>query len=286
MQCCLTLQMFIDPSHLADALTLTRPVAAFHREHGIFVFEGGLLSEAHWASLSSLFAAVPPVLHQVVAVVVPEGAGLDAAAAQLEAPGLVLDVFAAPMELASNPMEFIPRVGYRDAPEFTLGAAVQLVRAIQHVQFGLRPELRDWRDAIAVRAGARPSRYLRRTVPPEVYLADPDALLPVTAYLWFLDSGRAFFQAMELMKVKESEALDALLLLADLLSAGGGETLLFETSPDGAVRSTATPVQRTPFAPGVAIVSGFALGGEFWRFEMNDNGGVMRYFNSGAGSLL
>lgn len=286
MQACLTLSLFVDGARMAGALTLPRPLAAFHGEHGIFVFDGGLLSEAHWASLASLFASVPPALHQVAAVLVPEGAGHDAASAQLATPGLVLDIPAVPMDLLSEPAEFIPRVGYRTAPEFTLGAAVQLVRAIQHVQFGLRPGLGEWRDAIAVRAGARQSRYLRRGVPPAAYLADPDELLPLTAYLWFLDSERAFFQAMELMKVKESEALDAVLLLADLLSGGGGETLLFQTDPAGIVHSLTTLVQRTPAAPGLAIVTGFALRGEFWTFELNDNGGVMRYFNRRAGSVL
>ncbi|MFP4500322.1 MAG: hypothetical protein ACLFTT_04925 [Candidatus Hydrogenedentota bacterium] len=283
MQACLTLAPLAEPDRLGRLLTLPEPVSAFYTRTALFLFDGGALSQAQRTSLASLYAAVPGNLHNVRVLIVPEAIGADVANADLAAGGIVLDVATIPMDALSDPALFVPRVGYRSAPKFTIDAAARLMRVVQQVQFNRRPGLVAWRNAILARAGNRKERYIRRDVPPQAFQANPDDLLPLTAQLWFIDSRRAFFQAMQLLKLKENEALDAVLLLSDVLSGGSMQTLTFETSEAGIVQAAPAAVRRTPGGAGLAIVTGIAMGGQLWSFEMNEAGGVVRYFNSGAG---
>ena len=276
MQTCLTLALFGDATALQSWCTLSERGRSFMADAQAFLFGGEALSEDQYSSLVSLFAAIPREIHQVLAVVIPEGTQLDAAQAALRTPGLVLNIYASANGL-SSPDEFFPELGTQPvAPLFTLEAAAQLVRAAQYVQFGLRPELAQRRDLILRNAGYEPTRYLRRSVPPGAYLAEPDELLPQTAYLWFIDSPTAFDQAGGLLRFKENEPMDTLLLLADTLSGGGDESLEFRTELNGRVSSRVVPLERTEVLPGVAFASGIVVGGEAWSFGFERDGGVTR----------
>mgnify|MGYP003351260414 CR=1 FL=1 len=119
-------------------------------------------------------------------------------------------------------------------------------------------------------------RFLRRGASPAAYQSAPDELLPQTAYLWFIDSNAAFEQAGGLLRFKQGEAMDALLLLADVLSAGNDATCTFRTGADGNVSRAQTPLQRMEVMPGVYFATGIALAGEYWSFGIGGNGGVTR----------
>lgn len=97
-----------------------------------------------------------------------------------------------------------------------------------------------------------------------------------------IDSSLAFYQGMELLKLRENEALDAVLLLADMLSGGGGSTLLFATDPLGRVVSEETALRRVAASPDLAFVTGIGIAGKLWTFDLNGQGGVMRYYRDGG----
>lgn len=282
IQTALSLANLVEPALFNKLVTLPESARALFAQRGVFVFDNGFLNPVQLQSLDSLLAAFPPQLHQVIALVVPEGIRTGAAQLNLVSPRQIIDIAAIPMDVLSDPSEFIPRAGQPVAPEFTLAAAVQLLRAVQRVQFTLRPDLAVRRDAILSRADLRRERYVRRSVPPDVYLSDPDELLPQTGYLWMIDSSLAFYQAMELLKLRENEALDAVLLLADMLSGGGGSTLLFATDPLGHVVSEETTLRRTAVTPDLAFTTGIGVAGRLWTFDLNERGGVMRYYRDGS----
>lgn len=282
IQTALSLGNLVEPALFNKLVTLPESTRALFAQRGVFVFDNGLLNPMQLQSLDSLLAAFPAPLHQVIALVVPEGIRTGAAQLNLVSPRQVIDIAAIPMDVLSDPSEFIPRAGQPIAPEFTLAAAVQLLRAAQRVQFSLRPDLAVRRDAILGRADLRRERYVRRSIPPDVYLSDPDELLPQTGYLWMIDSSLAFYQAMELLKLRENEALDAVLLLADMLSGGGGSTLLFSTDPLGHVVSEETALRRVAATPDLAFTTGIGVAGRLWTFDLNEQGGVMRYYRDGS----
>ena len=45
-------------------------------------------------------------------------------------------------------------------------------------------------------AGTQPTRYLRQFFAPAAYQSTPNELVPMTSYLWFLDSSRAWAMAL------------------------------------------------------------------------------------------
>jgi len=278
IQAALSLSPFLPPPAFVKFVILPGTGGPFYARHGVFLFDGGALDEAQLQSLGSLLAAFPPQLHAAIAVLVPDGLGANAAQLGLVTSRPILEIAPLPMEVTSNPGEFIPRVGQTAAPEFTLAAATQLLRIIQRVQFTARPDLALRRDALLARAGPRRERYLRRTIAPELYLSNPDELLPLTGYLWILDSARAFHMAMELLDIRLGEAADALLLLADMLSGGGGSTLLFRTDALGRVSSQETPLRRVLATPDLAYVTGLGVDGTLWAFQLNVRGGAVRCF--------
>jgi hypothetical protein len=282
MQACLTLSAYFSEGLAPGMAVLPPSTTRFRTDTGLWLFDNGALTQAHLGSLASLYAALPAELHRVEVLLAPARLGLDAAQAGLTTQGFVLDIDLLPMEASSDPSEFIPRVGYKTAPGFTLTAATQLMRVVQEVQFAARPHLALWRNEILARAGSRDEYYLRRFIPADTYIHNPGELLPLSSFLWFLDSERAFLMAMEMMKVKVSEPLEALLLLADTLSGGGANTLVFSTSEAGIVQSTLTPIQRSALPGGVTVVSGLVMGGQRWHFEMNASGGVQNYYREYA----
>lgn len=278
IQAALSLGTLLPPPEFVKFVTLPQPGLDFYARHGVFLFDGGLLNEAQVQSLASLLTAVPPQLHGVAAVLVPEGLGASATQLGLVAPRPILEISPVPIEITSNPAEFIPRVGQTVAPEFTLAAATELLRIIQRVQFARRPDLVMRRDALLERAGVRAERYLRRTIPPQAYIDNPDELLPLTGYLWMLDSARAFFMAMDLLDLRQGEAADALLLLADMLSGGGASTLMFRTDALGRISSQETPLRRLPVGPDLAYITGIGVEGALWSFELDVRGGALRCY--------
>ncbi len=278
IQAALSLGPLLPPPEFVKFVNLPPPGPFFYAQHGVFLFDGGLLNEAHIQSLGTLLAAVPYQLHSVAAVLVPAGLGANAAQLGLVSARPILEISPIPMEVTSNPSEFIPRVGQTVAPEFTLAAATELLRIIQRLQFAARPDLVLRRNALLDRAGTHAERYLRRAIAPQVYLENPDELLPLTGYLWMLDSPRAFFMAMQLLELREGEAADALLLMADMLSGGGASTLTFRTDALGRVSSQETPLRRVLAAPDLAYVTGIGVEGTLWSFVLNAHGGAVRCF--------
>ena len=282
LQTALSMSNLIAPAGLVKHVLLPAAAREFYAQRGVFVFDNGVLDPTQLQSLDSLFASIPPPLHQVIAVIVPEGMRTGSEQLNLVSAKQIIDISAMPLDLLSDPAEFIPRAAQPIAPEFTLGAATQLLRAIQRVQFSARPDLAMRRDQLLERTGTRRERYLRRSVMPIVYLENPDELLPLTGYLWMIDSEAAFYQAMELLKLRENEALDAILLLADVLSGGGNSTLLFRTDPLGHVTSQETALRRTVIGPDMAFVTAVGVAGQLWAFDLNEMGGVMRYYRNAS----
>lgn len=293
MQLCLTLARYAErPEQLADVVQLPVPLAAFWREHGVFLFDGGALDAAQYGSLSAVLGGFPRGSHAIAALLVP--AGLGAGMPKLMTPGQLVNIDPIPLSVLSDPAEFVPRVGQAVGAAFPLEAGVRIVRAIQAVQLAERPDLAVKRDRILFRAGIRPERYVRQTVNPAVYFDDPDELLPLTAYIWLLDSGLTFRAALELLEVRQREAMDTVLLLADLLSGGLGAAPLFRVGPGGQVMTDAAPLARTQvdrlrvqqpdgalvdeFVPAnLSFVTGIGVAGSFWAFDLNDVGSVFRY---------
>jgi hypothetical protein len=105
-------------------------------------------------------------------------------------------------------------------------------------------------------------------------------LIPQTAFPWLIDSATAFRAAFEFGRFKETEALEAILLLADVLSNGGNTTLLFRVNPSGIVTSVETPLSRVAIdpssdPPASYACNGFAVQGRPWAFSMNPMGAVI-----------
>lgn len=278
MQTALTLARFAGSADLKAWLQLPLTTQVFFENAHVLLFDNGALDPAQLESLASLFRAVSPALHGVTALVVPEGMGIDASQAGLMSPGVILNIASIPMDIASNPAEFIPRLGVVSAPEFTLAAATQLLRAVQFTQGRQRPELFQRRNFILNNAAAFQERYLRRSIEPGIYFANPDELIPLTGYLWFLDSERAFYMALDLLQLGQHPPMDTLLLLADMLSGGHSETLIFQIGPDGTVNSKAVPLRRRPMGPGLYLVSGLNLAGVRWGFDFNEAGILYRFY--------
>jgi hypothetical protein len=261
----------------------------FYESAGIFVFDNGVLSEQHLASLANVFEVVGPRLHAIVAVIVPEATGINPATHLLSTTGQLVFAPAIPMTQVTDPTEFTHRVGQPVAPAFTIGLAQEIVRAIQAVQFNQRPEMMVRRNAILYKAGTRQEQYVRRSVPAVAYQQDPDLLLPAVSFLWFIDSGRTFQSVVDLAMVGQRAPVDSVLLLADLLSDGSNSTFLYRTSPDGQVFRTTTRIDRThlnrlkvggagPDSPlgfvsaDLNYVTGIIINGKAWSVELDVQG--------------
>lgn len=245
-------------AQIADVLGIRDAARLFWETHAVFLFDGGGLAPVQVAALSEVLNAVPRNVHATVAFIVPETTGLSASAGW-HTSGQVVGISPVPMAMMSDPREFISTVGQPVAPVFALNAAQQLVRAAQQIQFAVRPDLRARRDLLLYRAGRKREHYLRRYqfVHPDVYLADPDTLLPSVAYLYFLDSRRAFEMGLYLFGAGAEEATDSFLLLADLLSGGGNTTWIYATAPDGSMAKWPTPIGRV-LVPSVRVEPGRA----------------------------
>ena len=265
---------------LDEALRLPNDMRTFWRSHGILLFDNGALEVPQLLSLDNLVRLVPPQLHAIRAFVVPGAVPVPG----LVSVGQIVSIPPVPIDAVTDRAEFDLRGPRPVAAQFTVNAAVQIVRAIQDVQFSRRPWLAERRDALLERARVRRVNYIRRTVPPEVYQDDPDELLPSTAYLWFIDSPAAFQVALDYGRSKERGALTALLLLADLLSNGTDTSLMFTIDPQGGVTGDVIAIERAdldlvPMGPlgavNAAPVSGLRVLDDFWAFRVDQLGGVV-----------
>jgi hypothetical protein len=270
----IVVSVFLEIQQVPRVLRLPASGQAFWNEQQILLFDNGVLSPQHLASLASLFASVPRELHNLYAILVPEAIGIAPTDLTLVPATTAMMVEVAPLDLLTDPTEFIQGTGRPAAPQFTINAAAGLMQAIQYQQFSLRPELVHRRNLILSNAGFRSGRYPRRYIEPAVYLQNPDSLLPLTSYLWFIDSSSAFNQMLQLFTLEQDQAMDIGLLLADTLSGGSAETLVFTTTPAGIVSSMSGALQRTMVAPGISYVTGIAVGGEVYTFALGPHGSV------------
>jgi len=301
MQVCLTLGEYVagqarERAALSALLNLPRSTRKFWDDYGMFLFDNGALAPVQLASLDSLVSAVPLELHAIAALIVPEAVGLAGASSGLTTAGQLVFLSAASMDELTKAYEFTPQVGQPVAPQFTINAAQELVRAVQAVQFAQRPDLVHRRDVIIGHAKEHKERYLRRHIPPSVYQERPDQLLPLTAFLWFIDSSTAFEMAVDLYEWRQEEPMDALLLLADVLSGGTDSTLLFQTSPDGQVEAVRSRVGRThldeisllldegprgaassPVPADLDYLTSIDIDGATWTFDLNSVGLSTRF---------
>ncbi|MDQ1256010.1 MAG: hypothetical protein QG656_605 [Candidatus Hydrogenedentes bacterium] len=277
MQLCLTLghNCSVEGAGLTKLLLLPEATALFYDRYRVLLFDNGALNPLQVESLGSLWASIPPELHAIEVLAVPAAVGMGPDQPTLIMAGQIVYIDPISMDEYSNPAEFASAANQVAAPEFALTAAVNVFRAIQDVQFLRRPGLIVRRDQILARAQTAPSRYLRRFVPPALYMENPNELLPSVAYLWFIDSACAFRQAMELFEFRQREPMDALLLMADVLSGGGNSTLAAGTNPIGIVSSAETPVARTILD--IDYLTGIGMLGSTWQFELTDSGSVYRY---------
>ena len=267
----------------------------FWRSRGTFLFDNGALNPAQLGSLDSVVAGIPSGLLPIGAVVVPEATGVNPARPGVLAPYPFLAVVPIPMDVWTDPAAFGPGAGRPSAPLFPVSVGIEIVRMVQPVQFSRRPALVARRDALVERTGRKRILFPRRDVSPALYADAPDELLPLTAYLWLADSAAAFHMALDLVRLREFEAMETLLLLADLLSAGGNTTLVFSCGPDGLMRSWETPIGRTlageiPVGPNGTVpfnpVSSIGIGGDYWTFFLNETGGMTsRFRRAGAPEL-
>jgi hypothetical protein len=302
MQICLTLAVYAGPesqqTSMGALLRLPDRMRAFWQSTGVFLFDNGALSDAQAASLDSLMRSFPSNLHEVAALVAPDAYGLDPALPGLVVARQLVPVPPIGMDVETDPEEFVVPGLSPIAPDFTATVAANVFRAVQSVQFARRPHLALRRDAILTRSGGRDVSYLRRGVAPEVYLDNPAEFLPMTAYVWLINSDAAFRMAMDLFRLSQSAPLESLLLIADILSNGSDGTLTFAISPAGVVSSGPTPIGRAliedvavpaPVMPdGIALlpnpqVNSIRMLGEIWEFSLGPSGNLRRLFReSGA----
>ena len=265
----------------------------FWRSRGIFLFDNGALHPGQLRSLDSVVAGIPPQLLPLSAVVVPEAAGVNPARPGVLAPYAFLPITPISMDVWTDPAAFGLGAGGPSVPEFPVSVGIEIVRMVQPMQFSRWPALVARRDALVARTARKRILFPRRDVPQAVYVDRPDELLPLTAYLWFVDSTAAFRIALDLVRVREYEAMETLLLLADLLSAGGNTTLLFSCGPDGVMRSWEAPIGRTlageiplgvngaaPFNP----LNSIGIDGDYWTFFLNETGGMTAHFRRAGAS--
>jgi len=252
---CMCLTAYLPPGKFLSRVQLPEPMRGFFSDFNILLFDGDMYTEAHYHSLRSIFSSLPPALHNIRLIIVPDGIGISAT--KLLVPpqyGIATDMPFLPIDIMNNPTEFLPYLGAQVAPEFSLQAIVQIVRVIQHVQFELRPELLFRRNTLLMKASSRNYNYIRRTIRPEVYLNNPDEFLPTASYLWFLNSEKILKMANDLLKIRQHFITDVYLLLADMLSEGRNVTLTFYIDETGYLTVREAPVIRIPIDDGYPAV--------------------------------
>ena len=292
IQLCLTLTAYAPAtvsrtSQIESAVVLPETTQFLWRNRGIFLFDNGVLGADQIASLDSLLAAIPPQLHSVLAIITIPGYGFDMTDSGLMTDYQLAFIPAIPMDVFSNPQEFILETGQPAAPEFTANAATVMMRAIEGVQFARRPELVVRRDQLLQKADARPASFIRKFIDPSAYYADPGLLIPAASYLWFIDSGTALGMALYYFGLYEAGALEATLILMDTLSGGADTTIMFSISPSGQVSSSRIPIGRSLIelnsGETVMYVTSVSALDTSWTFETDGIGTIKRLIRPGGG---
>ncbi|MCX5770224.1 MAG: hypothetical protein NTZ09_08135 [Candidatus Hydrogenedentes bacterium] len=298
MQICMTLEAYAGPgsqeASVGTYLRMPERMRTFWQNTGVFLFDNGALSDAQAASLDSLMRSFPSNLHEIVAFVAGEAYGLDPGLPGLVVSGQIIPIPAIGMDVETGPDEFIIRGLSPIAPDFTATAATNVFRAVQAVQFARRPYLALRRDAILDRSGARDVTYLRRGVAPEVFLVNPSEFLPMTAYLWLINSEAAFRMAMDFFQLSQPAPMESLLLIADILSNGTDGTLTFTISPGGIVSSAPTQIGRVETADtteGVAVLpyplaNSIRMLDRLWQFTLGPTGKLTSLFQQSGSPPL
>jgi len=276
---------------VSDIMGFNNAARRFWESRGILLFDNGALDAAQLSSLDLLLTVIPSELHNIGAFIVPGATGVSSGTS-FTTPVQIIFLELIPTGATTNPEEFPQRVGQPVSSLFTVTTAASIIRAVQDIQFALRPELRARRDMILANARGKRERFLRRyqIVPPGVYYADPNALLPSVAYPYFIDSSRAFAMGMLLFELEKQEAIDSFLLLADMLSGGSNTTVLFATDALGRISHSRASLSRiflgqvrqaaaddTGFAGNYVpanfyICNGIAINGYYFLFETDPQG--------------
>lgn len=272
---------------VATMLRLPTRMRTFWQNTGVFMFDNGALSDIQAASLDSLMRSFPANLHNISALVAAEAYGVAPSLPGLVVSGQIVIIPPISLNVLTDPEEFVVPGPSPVAPDFTATAGANVFRAIQAVQFARRPYLALRRDAILARAGGRDVSYLRSTLPGEFFLDNPGEFLPMTAYLWIINSEAAWQMALDKFRLALPAPAESLLLIADILSNGAGVTIGFATNGAGVVTSAPTQINRVlveglpePQANAIRML------GEVWQFSLGPTGQLLRLFREGGALVL
>ena len=288
IQLCLTVSDYLkERNAVSSTLRLNNAARLIWDSYGVFIFDNNLYDALQISSLQSLLASIPRELHEVHAIIVPEGTGVDPARPQIATARQIIYLAPIPMGQYTDPGLFDK--SRHTAPRFTVTAVHQFVEAIQILQYQRRPYLAARRGAILAQSGLRRQMYLHRFVDPSVYAQAPNLLLPHVAELYFVNTPATFDQALTQFNLGFMPPLNSFLLLADVMSGGESRTVGFTINEFGIVSTELMPVGRTLLgemplvvAPGtppnrmpspvINPISSLGILSSVWRFALNANG--------------
>ena len=120
---------------VGQLLGLAPAPLAMWQSFGIFVFDNGAYGAQHYESLASLLRAIPPRLHAIRAIIVPEATGIAPGAAFIASGPIVYLPYVA-MDVYTSPLEF-PE--YRGVGRSSRRSPRRNCSRDQAVQFWKRP---------------------------------------------------------------------------------------------------------------------------------------------------
>lgn len=269
LQCCISLGVFKGARPAAAWLEVPERTAGFIDGTGVWLFDNGVLPEAHVACLQNIFKNIPRAMHNVCALFVPEVIPFSAAASPLRLPGGALDIPVVPEEMMRDMSVMPPYVALPPLPEFMALALEQAMKAVVAVNLPRRPDIIQRTAAIMRAAIALPDTPVAQMAPPEVMMGTPDILLAYLGALWLANSEALLEAAIAAAEQGNPAPLYMLLLVADLFSIQGDTTLLFRATPMGTLSASETALRRVFFTPQVSYVNGIAVGGRLWQYDMS-----------------
>lgn len=260
----------------ATMLGMEDAIRTFWLETGILLFDNEALTAPQLVSLTSLVLSVPHELHLLDVIIVPGQPGLGPGGAAFRATVRPMYIEPIPIDARSSPDTFPAHQPARIAPQFTVAAAREFTRAVQRLQFALRPELAARSEDILRRSDPNKTSYLRQDIAPERFHRNVDDFLPLNGAICILDTEIALRHASDMFDIGYPQPMDTFLLFLDLMSGGSGTSFEFATAPDGIVRSSPTPVQHAAM-PGPAgtvpgPISSARLIGLHWTFQFDNAG--------------
>jgi hypothetical protein len=260
MQVAITLGYYAGPENIGRWMRLPEVSLHIYQASGVWVFDGGALTQLQALSLGSLLSAIPTVVTGVSVVT------MMPLPFSLRAPGMVMPLAPVSPELQRPPVELPPGAMLPSIPEFTATAVRALGEIIQQRELARRPELVTRRDVLLMTAEGRANSALPAFLAPGGY-AGPNDFYPSLMVLWLTGSETALQAAAATIDQGDYEGIYALLLLADLISGGGDTTLIFTANPAGQVMGGETALRRNFSAPGQGYVTGVAAGGRMFFFD-------------------